>query len=67
MQSTAPPLAGSDGSAAGGGYSDLSEWPRSADDAAAPSARKMPGTATGQGNGFFAALRMTAVIGSLVR
>jgi hypothetical protein len=23
---------GSDGSAAGGGYSDLSEWPRSADD-----------------------------------
>ena len=27
--------------------SDLSEWPRSADDAAAPSARKMPGTATG--------------------
>ena len=34
----APPVAGS---------SDLSEWPRSADDAAAPSARKMPGTATG--------------------
>ena len=29
------------------GSSDLSEWPRSADDAAAPSARKMPGTATG--------------------
>ena len=27
--------------------SDLSEWQRSADDAAAPSARKMPGTATG--------------------
>ena len=27
--------------------SDLSEWPRSADDDAAPSARKLPGTATG--------------------
>ena len=39
---------GSDGSAAGGGYSDQSEWQRSADDAAAPSARKMPGTATGR-------------------
>ena len=43
---------GSDGSAASGGCSDLSEWQRSADDAAAPSARKMPGTATGQGDGF---------------
>ena len=40
--------AGSDGSAAGGGYSDLSEWQRSAADAAAVSARKMPGTATGK-------------------
>ena len=38
---------GSDGSAAGGGGSDLSEWQRSAADAAAVSARKMPGTATG--------------------
>ena len=38
---------GSDGSAAGGGSSDLSEWPRSADEEAAPSATKMPGTATG--------------------
>ena len=80
------PPRGSDGSAAGGGYSDLSEWQwprcsalpvadaaehkrvpgsiadaaaiaarkisghpkRAADDAAAPSARKMPGTATGE-------------------
>ena len=50
MHNYLPPAAertGSDGSAAGGGYSDLSEWPRSADDAAAPSARKLPGTATG--------------------
>ena len=30
--------------------SDLSEWQRSADDAAAPTARKMPGTATGRHN-----------------
>ena len=29
-----------------GRESDQSAWPRSADDAAAPSARKMPGTAT---------------------
>jgi hypothetical protein len=35
----APPVAES---------SDLSEWQRSADDEAAPSARKMPGTATGE-------------------
>ena len=28
--------------------SDLSEWPRSADDDGAPSARKLPGTATGK-------------------
>jgi len=27
--------------------SDLSEWPRSVSDAAAPSARRAPGTATG--------------------
>ena len=38
---------GSDGSAACGGKSDLSEWLRSADVEAAPSARKLPGTATG--------------------
>ena len=38
---------GSDGSAAGGGRSDLSEWPRSTADAAALAARKMSGTATG--------------------
>jgi len=39
---------GSDGSAACGGASDLSEWQRSADEDAAPSATKMPGTATGR-------------------
>ena len=39
---------GSEGSAAGGGKSDLSEWPRSADEEAAPSATKMPGTANGE-------------------
>ena len=38
---------GSDGSAAGGGYSDPSEWLRSAVEEAAPPATKMPGTATG--------------------
>ena len=38
---------GSEGSAACGRCSDLSEWQRSAYDAAALSARKMPGTATG--------------------
>ncbi len=37
---------GSDGSGAGGGYSDLSEWQRSADDEAAPAAKNMPGSAT---------------------
>ena len=37
---------GSDGSAAGGGRSDLSEWQRSADDEGASSPRKLPGTAT---------------------
>ena len=41
-------LWGSDGSAACGGSSDLSEWPRSADEDAALSATKMPGTATGR-------------------
>ena len=44
---------GSDGSAASGGSSDQSEWQRSADDAAAPSARKMPGTATGRQAGTY--------------
>ena len=39
---------GSEGSAACGGASDLSEWLQSADDEAALSARKMPGTATDQ-------------------
>jgi AbrB family looped-hinge helix DNA binding protein len=34
-------------SAAGGGYSELSEWQRSADEAGAPPPTKMPGTATG--------------------
>ena len=38
---------GSEVTAAGGGKSELSEWQRSADDDAAPSTRKMPGTATG--------------------
>ena len=41
----APPVAES---------SDLSEWQRSADDEAAPSARKMPGTATGEHLGAYA-------------
>ncbi|MBR5529793.1 MAG: hypothetical protein IKU57_04895, partial [Oscillospiraceae bacterium] len=40
-------LRGSDGSAAKCGYSDLSEWPRSADEEGALSPTKMPGTATG--------------------
>ena len=38
---------GSEGSAAGGRCSDPSEWLRSADEEAAPTATKMPGTATG--------------------
>ena len=38
---------GSDGSAAGGGYSDLSEWQGSVCNAAAPSARRTQGTPTG--------------------
>ena len=41
---------GSDGSAASGGRSDLSEWQRSADEEGAPSPTKMPGTATGLGS-----------------
>ena len=38
---------GSEVTAAGGGIREPSEWQRSADDEAAQSARKMPGTATG--------------------
>ena len=38
---------GSDGSAAGGGYSDLSEWQRSAAAKGFSKPTKMPGTATG--------------------
>jgi len=38
---------GSDGSAAGGGRSDQSEWQRSVGNVAALSARRTPGTATG--------------------
>ena len=44
---------GSDGSTAGGGRSDLSEWPRSVCNAAAPSARRTPGTATVHSTMFF--------------
>jgi len=39
---------GSEATAAGGGRKEASEWQRSADDEAALSARKMPGTATGE-------------------
>ena len=39
---------GSDGSAAGGGRSDLSEWPRSVCEEAVLSATRAPGTATVQ-------------------
>jgi len=39
---------GSEGSAAGGRRSDPSEWPGSVSDAAAPSARRAPGTPTGE-------------------
>ena len=35
------------GAPPGAESSDLSEWPRSVSDAAAPSARRAPGTATG--------------------
>ena len=38
---------GSDATAASGGKRELSEWLRSIADAAAPSARKISGTATG--------------------
>ena len=39
---------GSDATAAGGGKRELSEWLRSVCNAAAPSARRTPGTATGK-------------------
>ena len=39
---------GSDGSAASGGYSDLSEWQRSVGNDGALSPRRTPGTATGK-------------------
>ena len=42
------PAMGSEGSAAGGGVSDLSEWPRSMCNAGAPSPRRTSGTATGE-------------------
>ena len=42
-------VGGSDGSAAGGRYSDPSEWQRSVCDADASVARRAPGTATGIG------------------
>ena len=45
---TAGEIPGSEPTAAGGRGREANEWPRSADDAAAPSARNMPGTATGQ-------------------
>ena len=38
---------GSDGSAAGGRESDLSEWPRSADEEGFSKPTKLPGTAIG--------------------
>ena len=41
---------GSDGSAASGGRSDLSEWQRSTDAKALRRRRQMSGTATGQGS-----------------
>ena len=41
------PLMGSEPTAAGGGRKEASEWPRSVCNAAAPSARRTPGTATG--------------------
>ena len=39
---------GSDATAAGGGGRELSEWQRSVCNAAAPTARRTPGTATGK-------------------
>ena len=39
---------GSEPTAAGGGRKEASEWPRSVCNAAAPSARRTPGTATGE-------------------
>ena len=41
---------GSDGSAAGGRRSDLSEWQRSTDDDGISMPRRMSGTATGMGS-----------------
>ena len=43
------PGRGSDGSAAGGGWSDLSEWQRSVSEEGASSPTRAPGTATGRG------------------
>ena len=40
-------IPGSEGSAAGGGRSDLSEWQRSADEEGAKTPTKLSGTATG--------------------
>ena len=39
---------GSDATAAGGGVREQSEWQRSVCNAAAPTARRTPGTATGE-------------------
>ena len=47
MRPTSVARWGSEPTAAGGGNREASEWPRSADEEAAPSATKMPGTATG--------------------
>ena len=60
-------LMGSEPTAAGGGKKEASEWPRSVCNAAAPSARRTPGTATGapvvqtakEGNYLF--INLTAV------
>ena len=41
-------IGGSDGSAASGGRSDLSEWQRSVNEEAALPATRTPGTATGK-------------------
>ena len=57
-----PIFTGSDGSAACGGYSDLSEWQRSANEEAAPSATKMPGTATGQSPGKLSSCRRNSPV-----
>ena len=49
-----PESKGSEATAACGGNRELSEWQRSEDDEAAPSARKLPGTATGALRTIFA-------------